>query len=176
MWRTITQILLKDIREILGTDEKISSAELVEKLIAVEDHPWGDWRRGKAITQNGLARLLKPFGITSRTIRIDENTAKGYVSKHFEDTFNRYLPPTPPIQSVTPSQLTPTKDLRGFQSVTQDFDVTVDNRRKAASVNECDVVTVENTEGRVQAQEQLELSEFNYKGSNSLGNLWEVEL
>jgi len=173
---TITQTLLRDVREILGTSEKISSAELVDKLIAVEDHPWGDWRRGKPITQNGLARLLKPFGILSRTIRIGDNTAKGYVSKQFADTFNRYLPPIYPIQSVTTSQLTTAKDLRGFQSATQEDDVTVANLLKPTPVKESDIVTDGNTEKRVQTRKQLQFSEFTYKGSETLNDLREVKL
>jgi putative DNA primase/helicase len=143
---TTTQILLKDIRIIFAASDKIFSKELVEKLIQIEDHLWGDWRRGKPITQSGLARLLKPFGIFSKTIRIDENTSKGYALEQFLDTFNRYLPTVPPIQSVTTSQPASVKDFIAFQSVTQEDDVTVVNRIKPKLVNDCDVVTVENTE------------------------------
>lgn len=140
---TITQILLKDIRIIFSARDKIFSKELVEELIQIEDHPWGDWRKGKPLTQNGLARLFKPFRIISKTIRIDDSTAKGYVKEQFIDTFNRYLPPTYPIQSVTTSQPPPVKDFLAFQSVTQEDDVTVVNRIKPKLVNDCDVVTVE---------------------------------
>ena len=60
---SIGQILLGDIKNIFATRDRITSKELVDSLIAVEDHPWSDWRRGKPLTQNGLARLLKPFEI-----------------------------------------------------------------------------------------------------------------
>jgi hypothetical protein len=142
----ITQTLLRDLRKIFASSDKIFSKELVEKLIAIEDHPWSDWKRGKSITQNGLARLLKPFEILSKTIRIGESTSKGYTSEQFADIFNRYLPPTDPIQSVTTSQPAPIKALRAFQSVTRSDDVTVANRCKPSPVKECDVVTVENME------------------------------
>jgi hypothetical protein len=67
----------------------------------IEGHPWAEWKNGKPITQNGLARLLRKFGILSGTIRLDEGqTAKGYKREDFEDAFSRYLPP----QTVTPSQ------------------------------------------------------------------------
>ena len=140
---TIIQTLLKDIRTILDAHDKIFSKELVEKLIAIEDHPWGDWRRGKPITQNGLARQLKPFGILSKTIRIGDDTSKGYTGEQFVETFSRYLPLTDPIQSVTTSQPAPVKDLRAFRSVTHSDDVTVIHRRKTTPVKECDDVTVE---------------------------------
>jgi len=41
-------------------------------------------------------------------------------------------------------QTTPVKDLRAFQSVTQEIDVTVDKQRKATPVASCNTVTVEN--------------------------------
>ncbi len=146
---TIKQTLLRDIKGIFEARDKISSKELVEKLIVIEDHPWGDWRRGKSITQNGLARLLKPFAILSKTIRIGGETAKGYTLEQFVEVFERYLPPTPPVQSVTTSQPTPAKGLRGFQSVTQASDVTVANLWNPTPVKECDGVTVENRVERV---------------------------
>jgi hypothetical protein len=143
---TITQTLLSDIRTIYAAHDKdkISSKELVEKLIAIEDHPWGDWRQGKPITQNGLAHLLNPFGILSKTIRIGENTPKGYISEQFVDTFNRYLPPTLPVQSATTPQPATANELRAFQSATQEDDVAVANQRKPTPVKNCGVVADEN--------------------------------
>lgn len=145
---TIKQKLLRDIKAIFDARDRISSRELVEELIKVEDHPWSDWRRGKPITQNGLARLLKPFGIFSNTIRIGTERAKGYMLSQFTDAFERYLKseiyPRTPIPSVTTLQPAPVKELRGFQSVTQEDDVTVANLRKPAPVKECHDVTVEN--------------------------------
>jgi len=140
---SIRQILLRDIKEIIGERERISSNDLVSELVAIEDHPWGDWRKGKAITQNGLARLLKPFNILSKTIRIGGNTPKGYTLEQFVDVFERYLPSTPPVQSATTPQLTSTKDLRVFQSATQSKNVAVENQWKPTPVTECGVVAVE---------------------------------
>ncbi len=147
---TIKQMLLTDIQEIFDTDgiEKISSKELVGALSDIEDHPWNEWRNGKPITQNGLAHLLKPFGIFSKTIRLGDSTCKGYVRAEFQDAFERYvkneIPHTLPIQTVTTTHLPPVKDLQGFQSVTLEGDVTVANRLKSPSAKECDGVTVQN--------------------------------
>src|SRR5262249_34869523 len=72
--------------------DKITSAELVDRLKEIETSPWGDWGRGKGLTKNGLSKLLKPFGIRPHgTIRIDDKTAKGYVRESFQDAFERYL-------------------------------------------------------------------------------------
>jgi putative DNA primase/helicase len=57
--------LLADVRAIL-TDrdtDRMRSADLVAALVAIEGHPWAEWKAGRSITQNGLARMLKPFGI-----------------------------------------------------------------------------------------------------------------
>ena len=112
-------------------------------MIKVEDHPWGDWRRSKPITQNGLARLLRPFGILSKTIRAGDSTPKGYTLNQFIDVFKRYLPPTSSIQSATTPQPTTVKELREFQSATQQADVAVANLLKPTPVKECGVVAVE---------------------------------
>ena len=50
-----------------------------------------EWKAGKAITANGLARLLAPFGSSPSTIRTGDGTPKGYLLAQFEDAFARYL-------------------------------------------------------------------------------------
>ncbi len=44
-----------------------------------------------------LAKLLKPFGIIPRTIREDGATLKGYPWSAFNEAFDCYLPPFPPV-------------------------------------------------------------------------------
>ncbi len=58
----------------------------------MEGRPWAEWKAGKPITANGLARVLAPFGIKPATIRTSEGTPKGYQLGQFEDAFVRYLP------------------------------------------------------------------------------------
>ena len=92
-------MLLADVRDIfaaLGTD-RISSARLIEKLCQITPRPWIEYgKSGKPITQNKLARLLKPFGIeiTGRFGWGDE-TPRGYFRHQFEEAFSRYLPGYP---------------------------------------------------------------------------------
>jgi hypothetical protein len=54
--------LLQDVRQVF-TEETISSADLVHRLVVLEDRPWADWRGGQPITQARVARWLTPFGI-----------------------------------------------------------------------------------------------------------------
>jgi hypothetical protein len=96
--------LLADIRcvfNLTGRD-KLSTGELLAKLIQDETLPWGEFTNGRPLTAIGLARILKPFGIQPRTIRLEQGTSKGYFKESFTDAWARYLPPLP--SAVTPSQ------------------------------------------------------------------------
>jgi hypothetical protein len=90
---SVRVLLLSDIRVIFTERgvERLTSAELVEALIAIEGRPWAEWKAGKPITANGLARMLAPFKLAPETIRVGDRTPKGYQRAHFEDTFSRYL-------------------------------------------------------------------------------------
>lgn len=89
-------LILNDIKIIFDDKraDRIFSAKLVQALTGLEDRPWQEWRKGKPLTGAGLARLLKPFGIKSGTIRIGDLTQKGYYRKAFEDAFERYIQPS----------------------------------------------------------------------------------
>ena len=85
------------LEDLLGafkqTDEDfISTREFLEKLIALEDRPWGEYsKQGKPISLNQMARLLRPFGIRSKTKRIERQTLKVYEYSRCIDAFERYL-------------------------------------------------------------------------------------
>jgi hypothetical protein len=106
--------LLADVREIFkdcGVD-RIPSAELAAALAEIETSQWAEWgRSGKPLTAAKLARLLRPYTIVPHSIRIGEQTPKGYELKDFQDAFERYLPslailvpPPPGAQSATTKQ------------------------------------------------------------------------
>ena len=86
--------LLADIRAIFAElrMDRLASAELVEALVAIEGRPWAEWKAGKPITANSLARLLAPFGIAPDGMRIGSRTPRGYQLVAFADAFGRYLP------------------------------------------------------------------------------------
>ncbi|MCZ7528845.1 MAG: DUF3631 domain-containing protein [Acidimicrobiia bacterium] len=109
--------LLGDIRAIYadaGTD-RLSSADLVERLHAIEESPWGDWFDARR-----LAAKLRPFGARPRQHRFGEKTLKGYLVDDFVDAWARYLP-TPEktetcVASETP-QATPTSTVSAVDDV-----------------------------------------------------------
>lgn len=86
--------LLSDIRGVFqacGTD-RLTCAEMVGALVAMEEAPWGDIK-GKPLDTRRLGWRLRPFGIRSRTIRLDDgSTPKGYLEEMFVDEWARYLP------------------------------------------------------------------------------------
>ena len=84
--------ILADIRQVFGTRERMHSTDLVAELVALEERPWSEWRQGKPLTTTGLSRLLKPFRIKARQLRIGPTNRNGYERKEFIDAFARYLP------------------------------------------------------------------------------------
>lgn len=103
---TFRTMLLQHIAAIFteAQTDKLATNQLIEKLVAIEEAPWGEYSHGKPINPHQLARLLKPFDIKSKTVRLDERTtAKGYEQADFRDAFTRYLqlPPQKKSNNVT---------------------------------------------------------------------------
>lgn len=97
-------MLLADIRRIFDEKAKnrLSTEELISALVDEEDRPWCDFQeQGHRIGAKQLARLLKVFGIRPGTVRIGDNTPKGYKRAWFEDAFDRYLPSGNPASTAT---------------------------------------------------------------------------
>jgi hypothetical protein len=119
-------MLLEDIKAIFAerSGDRITSEVLVQDLAALEGRPWADWRKGKAMTVNNLARALKPFGVTSETIRVGAETAKGYRLAAFTNAFERYLPPSPLSEPSQRNKCDEQGTSCTFQNVTPDLDVT----------------------------------------------------
>jgi len=117
--------LLIDIRAIFDAQcvDRISSEDLTKELVEMEDRPWPEYRKGKEISKTGVARILKPFGIKPKTIRLETGkTPRGYLLEQFDDTFLVYLPEGG-IQSATPQQTFNVDDLEDIQSATPTSDV-----------------------------------------------------
>ncbi len=90
---TLPVLLLSDLRDLFGDVDQLSSGQIVESLAELEDRPWAEWgRQRKPITPHGIARLLKPFGIKPRQIKITGENLRGYEHADFENAWARYLP------------------------------------------------------------------------------------
>jgi putative DNA primase/helicase len=152
---SIGELLLADIHSIYVTkgqahDEgRLSSDQIVGELVKIEGRPWAELN-GRPLTQNGLARLLRPFEVgRSQNVRIGEKTPKGYYHKQFVDAFSRYLPKTP-LQSATPPQNAICDDLsmacEDSESATSPSDVAVQNPENPSFSADCGDVAVQSAD------------------------------
>ena len=80
---------------------RLTTKDLLAKLHALEERPWNAWGRSKKpMTDLALAARLKPYGVRSLNVQIDDDdglptVVKGYYLRSFADAFTRYLPSTP---------------------------------------------------------------------------------
>ena len=140
--KAIETKLLEDIREAFANKDRLFSSDLVKILISDEDNIWCEWKHGQPMTANSLSRLLKPYRIHPKTIRIDLERKKGYELTMFEEVFKRYLDTSKPLKRDTVTMAT-CKDSQGFQSVTKNNSVTDENSSKPPLDKDCHVVTDE---------------------------------
>lgn len=83
--------LLADLRTVLTVDA-MATADLLSALNALEESPWGSWHDANGMSARDLARLLRPYEVKPRTVRLDGATPKGYVRADLVDAWSRYLP------------------------------------------------------------------------------------
>ncbi len=108
---SVRTLLLRDLHVLFeerGTD-RLSSQDIVNALVRMEDRPWPEWGRGqsrKPLSMPGLAKLLRPFGVGPRVVKMpDGSTPRGYLRKELTDSWSRYLPQEgrPEVQPPQPS-------------------------------------------------------------------------
>lgn len=86
--------LLVDVKTAMTGLERISSADLVANLNALEESGWGAWHDGKGMSQRDLAGRLRAYGPKLKSVNIkmpDGTVPKGYQREQFLDTWSRYL-------------------------------------------------------------------------------------
>lgn len=107
--RSLGTRLLADVRKILDEhpSDRIRSKKLVDKLTALEEAPWSEYK-GRGLSPVSLANFLRSFDVSSKKLRFPSGPYKGYEVVAFEDAFRRYLP--------SPSEYPPTKAEQAEQS------------------------------------------------------------
>ena len=155
---SVRVMVLSDIRDIFNSHstDRLSSYQLVDDLGEMEDRPWAEWSRGKPITKAALARLLKPFFISPRSVRLDSGAIpRGYHLDQFREVIACYAGAgkdansgVTPIQSATPPQINNNNDLQQNQSATGQNDVALSKPDNSLKNNECGSVAVCEGEGR----------------------------
>jgi len=152
---------LRDLMAVFEEDagDRIQSSVLVSSLNEMPDRPWPEWRRGKSMTANSLAKLLKPFGVRPRDLRFGTKNMKGYARAPVEAAFQRYCQ-APPVQTATPRQSNEIKSLSPVQTATRTADVADCNGIKPLKTNNCRGVAVETADIGAQAALKEAMADF----------------
>jgi hypothetical protein len=84
--------LLSEIRDIFDR-QRVGSLPTFDLLSALCDaNPyWSEFNHGKTLSAGSLGRLLKPYGIHHRKLRVGASTPWGYQRNSFTDAWARYL-------------------------------------------------------------------------------------
>ncbi|WP_027941306.1 DUF3631 domain-containing protein [Amycolatopsis taiwanensis] len=84
--------LLLDCRTAFADELALPTAELLRRLRAIPESPWGEYGP-TGLTAMKLGSLLREYGIRSATIRFPQaGQAKGYQRAEFTDAWQRYCP------------------------------------------------------------------------------------
>ena len=135
-----SEMLLSDVRDMFASKktDRLTSDEIIEALVKMEERPWPEWFRGNPMTKSAMARLLKRFDIRPKLLRIGATVARGYEIEAFADAFGRYLP----AQTVTPLQPAETLGSEGSAGVTDSKVVTGEKPSDPSKNAGCNGVTV----------------------------------
>jgi hypothetical protein len=82
--------LLSDLHNVFGERAVMPTADIIAALCAMEEAPWADLR-GQPIDSRRLAHYLRPYGVSSRVVRIGSTTHRGYTREDLHDPWLRYL-------------------------------------------------------------------------------------
>ncbi len=104
--------LLADVRAVFhneGDPPALATRSILHALHEMDSRPWSRYEKGKPLSPQGLARLLKPFHVTPNTVRLsDGGILKGYKREVLDPLWKAYCPGADSHQmSVTP--VTPLK-------------------------------------------------------------------
>jgi len=140
-------MILTDIKQAFADKkvDKISSQDMVDYLIDIDDRPWCEWRHGQPMTKMTLSKLLKPFTIKPKDIRVSYTVSRGYSYTQFMDAFNRYLASNP-SQGATVLQ---TSEAEAYSVAPCVLESAANNQgatRKPTGDGECSIVAPQNSE------------------------------
>jgi len=121
--------LLSDIKAVFDSTvaDRLPTEQILEELVEIEDSPWAIWWQDDLKNQKvakvaaKLARMLKAYKrsdgerLKPRTIRIGDETPKGFHRSDFEQAWSRYLPP--PCETAATSATTATHDTTDVAAV-----------------------------------------------------------
>ncbi len=129
--------ILSDIKSVFDDKgyDRIATKDLISALCEIEDAPWASWNYGRSLSPRSLSKLLTPYQIAPKNLKIDYKQSKGYAKSMFTDSWQRYLKknekeisihPKLPVASVALPSLACFKpnDTNGFSGATDTTDFT----------------------------------------------------
>jgi putative DNA primase/helicase len=91
---SLGELLLQDLAMAFANENTdfLFTDDLLKLLNGLEERPWkGQGKRGEGLDSNGLASLLRPFGVTSGRRRQDGKNSRGYpLAGKLSDAISRY--------------------------------------------------------------------------------------
>lgn len=154
---TIGEELLRDIKGVFESKESetISSTDLCESLVGLDERAWSTWSRGRPITMRKIATFLGKYGIKSKVIRHGNRVFKGYEKVNFEDAWERYLFPSSVLQVSEGHSVTTRMDKRQATALKRVTAAQCNPSGNGASGNAgagCNPVTLKNPESQAEGK------------------------
>jgi putative DNA primase/helicase len=89
-------MMLRDIAELFASRraDRISTSEIVGELMVMEERPWADWRHGRPINAQSVAKHMKPFDVKVKVLKLDGRPARVYLRTDVEAAAARYASQT----------------------------------------------------------------------------------
>ena len=88
-------VLLRDLQTVFSDRTKMSTQDILAGLCALPESRWSHFHgHGSAITDRGMSRLLRPYGIRSKDVWVGDRSAKGYTADDLRDAWERYVHPS----------------------------------------------------------------------------------
>ncbi|MFC3613562.1 DUF3631 domain-containing protein [Lutimaribacter marinistellae] len=136
-------MMLRDIAEIFASHstDRIATSEIVGDLITMEERPWADWRHGRPLSAQSVAKLMKPFGIKAKVLKLRGASARVYLRSEVEAAAARYT-----VQKCNPVTLQQKQEVRAISKRNPAEKVTPARSDNPLIKNEGYGVTPENAE------------------------------
>ena len=82
--------LLEDLKTVFGDRDRLHTEEILSELLKLNESPWDDIR-GKPLDARGLANRLGKYQVKSKSVRVGEDSKKGYAREDLVDVWSRYV-------------------------------------------------------------------------------------
>lgn len=135
-------MMLRDMAEIFAARgvERMATSEIVAELMTMEDRPWMEWRHGRPISAQSVARQMKPFGIKATVKKLGGTATRVYLRADIDAAAARYT--APKRNHVTIQQI---QEVTGFSKRNFSPEVTPSEGANPLNNNEGYEVTPEST-------------------------------